>query len=75
MNELYKMFNQNYVQQQATQEQHHIQQVKQVQDTAKALKDFLDGIDKIEPPYQAAANAEFCTIIWNYIQRHQNGMF
>lgn len=74
MNDLYKMFNQNYVQQQATQEQHHIQQVKQVQDTAKALKDFLDGIDKIEPPYQAAANAEFCAIIWDYMRRHQNEM-
>ena len=74
MNSLYNMWNYNYIQQQA-QQQNHLQQVKQVQDTAKALKDYLDGMDKIEPPYQAAANAEFCAIIWNYIQRHQNGMF
>ncbi len=37
MNPLYGMFNQQYIQQQA-QQQHHFQQVKQVQDTARALK-------------------------------------
>lgn len=74
MNELYRIFNQNYVQQQA-QQQHHLQQVKQVQDTAKALKDFLDGLDKIELPYQNTASAEFCAIVWDYICKHQNGMF
>lgn len=74
MNPLYEMFNQQYIQQQA-QQQHHMQQVKQIQDTAKALKDFLDGIDKIEPSYQSAASAEFCTIVWDYIRKHQNGMF
>lgn len=74
MNPLYEIFNQQYIQQQA-QQQHHFQQVKQVQDTAKALKDYLDGIDKIKPPYQAAASAEFCAIVWDYIRKHQNGMF
>ena len=74
MNPLYEMFNQQYIHQQA-QQQHHIQQVKQIQDTAKALKDFLDGADKIDPSYQAAANAEFCAIVWDYIRKHQNGMF
>ena len=38
--------------------QHHFSQVKQVQDTAKALSDFLDGCDKIEPAYQQQAMAE-----------------
>lgn len=74
MNSLYNMWNYNYIQQQA-QQQHHLQQVKQVQDTAKALKDFLDGLDNIELPYQNAASAEFCAIVWDYIRRHQNEMF
>lgn len=72
MNPLYEMFNQQYIQQQA-QQMHYFQQVKQVQDTAKALKDFLDGFDKIELPYQNAASAEFCAIVWDYIRKHQNG--
>ena len=74
MNSLYNMWNYNYIQQQA-QQQHHLQQVKQVQDTAKALKDFLDGLDNIELPYQNAASAEFCAIVRDYIRRHQNEMF
>lgn len=74
MNPLYNIWNYNYIQQQA-QQQHHFQQIKQVQDTAKALKDFLDGLDKIEPPYQDAASAEFSAIVWDYIRKHQNGMF
>ena len=36
MNPLYEMFNQQYIQQQV-QQQHHFQQGKQNQDTAKAL--------------------------------------
>ena len=74
MNPLYEMFNQQYIQQKA-QQQHHLQQVKQVKDTAKALKDFLDGLDKIELPYQNAASAEFCAIVWDCIRKHQTGMF
>ena len=51
MNPFYNIWNYDYIQQQA-QMQHHFSQVKQVQDTAKALSDFLDGCDKIEPAYQ-----------------------
>ncbi len=69
MNELYKIFNYDYIHRQ-NQQMHHFQQVKQVQDTAKALKDFLDGIDKIKPPYQDAASAEFCAILCQYINNH-----
>lgn len=47
MNQFYNIWNYDYIQQQA-QMQHHFSQVKQVQDTAKALSDFLDGCDKIE---------------------------
>ena len=47
MNQFYNIWNYDYIQQQA-QIEHHYAQVKQVQDTAKALYDFLDGCDKIE---------------------------
>ena len=48
-------------------------QVKQVQDTAKALSDFLDGYDKIEPAYQQQAMAEFCAVIAAYFNKHNRG--
>ena len=53
--------------------QHHFSQVKQVQDTAKALYDFLDGCDKIEPAYQQQATAEFCGVIAAYLDKHIQG--
>ena len=53
--------------------QHHFSQVKQVQDTAKALSDFLDGYDKIEPAYQQQATAEFCAVIAAYFNKHNRG--
>lgn len=62
MNPFYNIWNYDYIQQQA-QMQHHFSQVKQVQDTAKALSDFLDGCDKIDPAYQQQAMAEFCAVI------------
>lgn len=69
MNPIYNIWNNDYIRQQA-QQNHHLEQIKQVQDTAKALKDFLDGCDKIEPNYQSAASAEFCAILFDYINRH-----
>ena len=59
MNPYIDMFNYQYIQQQA--QQHHISQVLEVQKCAKALHDFLDGIDKIEPNKQQVRNfALFC---------------
>ena len=46
---------------------------EQVQDTAKALSDFLDGCDKIEPAYQQQATAEFCAVIAAYFNKHNRG--
>lgn len=66
MNPLYNIWNNDYIKQQA-QQQHHFEQIKQVQDTAKALKDFLDGMQKIEPAYQDLATKEFCYIILSII--------
>lgn len=63
------LFNYQYIQQQA-QQQHHNNQVVEIQKCAKALLDFLDGIDKIEPSYQQMASAEFSAIILEYIRKH-----
>lgn len=68
MNPLYNIWNYDYIQQ--MQQQHHLEQVKQVQDTVKALRDFLDGMDRIEPPYQEAATREICAVLIQYMNRH-----
>ena len=57
---------------QQTQREHHFSQVKLVQDTAKALHDFLDGYDKIEPAYQDTMKKEILSIFANYCIRHIN---
>ncbi len=69
MNPYIDLFNYQYVQQQAQQE-HHVSQINEVQKTAKALRDFLDGVDKIEPSYQQMASAEFSAIILEYFHKH-----
>lgn len=69
MNPYINMFNVPYIQQQAQQE-HHQSQLREVQNCAKALHDFLEGIDKIEPGYQNMASAEFSMIVWEYLHQH-----
>lgn len=70
-NPFYEMFNQSYIQQQAMlQRQNHLNQVAEVQKSAKALKDFLDSLDKIQPAYQQMASAEYCAIIYGYFRKH-----
>lgn len=72
MNQFDNMWNYNYIQQQA-QINYHKTQVKQVQDTAKALCDFLNGCDKIDPAYQQQARVEFCTILFAYFNKKNRG--
>lgn len=69
MNPLYDILNRQYIQQQA-QQQNHMNQIIEVQKSAKALKDFLDSTDKIQPEYQQMANAEYCAILCEYLKRH-----
>lgn len=68
MNPYIDMFNYQYIQQQA--KQHHLDQVTEVQKCAKALYDFFDGIDKIEPSYQQMASEGFSAIILAYLRKH-----
>lgn len=70
MNPLYEIFNQQYIQRQAAQQQNHINQVFEVQKSAKALKDFLEGADNIQPAYQQMANYEYCAVLYDYIKKH-----
>ena len=71
MNPFYEIFNRQYIQQQAMlQQQNHVNQVIEVQKSAKALKDFLDSSDKIQPAYQQMANAEYCAILCDYLRKH-----
>lgn len=69
MNSIYNIWNYDYIQQEA-QRCHDFEQAKQVQDTVKALYDFLDGMDRIEPRYQEYANLEICGVICNYLRKH-----
>jgi len=71
MNSIYNIWNQDYIQQQA-QQQHHNEQLYNVADAVKKLKDFLDSTDKIEPQYQNMASAEFCTVLLDYFQKHNH---
>lgn len=71
MNPFYEIFNRQYIQQQAIlQQQNHISQVMEVQKSAKALKDFLDSSDKIQPAYQQMATSEYCAILCDYLREH-----
>lgn len=69
MNPYINMFNVPYIQQQA-QQQHHQSQLMEVEKCAKALHDFFEGIDKIEPNYRQMASVEFCSIICEYFYKH-----
>ena len=69
MNSIYNIWNYEYIQQEA-QRRHDFEQVKKVQDTVKALHDFLDGMDEIEPRYLDYANVEICGVICNYFHKH-----
>lgn len=64
-----KIFHYNYISQQAQQERHK-EQVKQVIDSTRKLKDFLDSTDNIDPQYQSMANNEFCAILFDYLKKH-----
>lgn len=68
MNPLYNIWDYNYIQQQA--QQHHQNQIIQVADSARKLKDFLDSVDKVDPSYQGALTAECCGVLLDYAKKH-----
>ena len=69
MNQFNNIWNFTYIEQQA-QQQYHQQQVFQVADTARKLKDFLDSTDRVAPEYQGAMTAECCAVLLDYAHKH-----
>ncbi len=70
MSSIYNMWNQDYIRQQA--QNHHTEQVNNVIDSVKKLKDFLDSTDKIEPQYRNMASEQFCAVVLDYLQKHNH---
>ncbi len=64
------IFNYDYIQQQA--QAHDNEQKHNVFDSVKKLKEFLDSTEKIEPQYQKMACDEFCAVLLEYIQKHND---
>ena len=70
MNPFYDLWNINYIQQQAAEHQHHLEQEFQVSLTTKKLQDFLNSWDSLEPNYQSQAVTDCCIILLDYLSKH-----
>ena len=70
MNQIYEMFDYQYIQQQA--QEKHFTQIAKVQQSANKLKDFFDSLDEIEPEYRNDASIEFSAIVLAFIKRNSN---
>lgn len=69
MNPLYEIINKQYIQQKSKREE-HFRNIYEVQQSVKALKDFLDSVDKIEAPYRQIASDEYCLVLIDYMKKH-----
>ena len=63
------IFNQNFIQQQAQQNDRNFQQAKNVLDSTQKLKEFLNSLEKIESDYQNGAIICFCSVLGDYFQK------
>lgn len=70
MNPLNNIWNYDYIQQQAQQQQYHQNQVQQVLEAAHKLQDYLDSVDKVDPAYQGAMTAACCAVLADYAKKH-----
>lgn len=70
MNPLNNIWNYDYIQQQAQQQQYHQNQVQQVLEAAHKLQDYLDSADKVDPAYQGALTATCCAVLADYAKKH-----
>lgn len=70
MNPLNNIWNYDYIQQQAQQQQYHQNQAQQVIETARKLQDYLDSADKVDPAYQGALTATCCAVLADYAKKH-----
>lgn len=63
------IWNMDYVQQNLAQ-QNHNNQIEEVQKSVKALKDFLDSKDKIQPQYQQMAMQAYSAVLAEYLYKN-----
>ena len=67
-NSFNNMWNWDYIQQQQAL-QHHQNQVYQIADCAKKLKDFLESAEKIDPSYEKAAFEACCAVLLDHANK------
>lgn len=75
-NSIYRMFDQNYIQEQYMQQQlqkQHNEQMWKTIECANKLDDFLKSIDELLPEYQKIAFEQCCMIVGNHMMK--KGMF
>jgi hypothetical protein len=68
MNQLYGMWNQEYIQNFAAM-QHHNQQMTQGMECVQKLRDLLNAMDKVEPAYQQMVCAEMCAVLMEHLSK------
>lgn len=68
MNQLYNMWNQEYIQNLAAR-QHHNQQLAQGMECVQKLKELLNAMDEVEPAYQQMVGAEMCATIIEHFSK------
>lgn len=69
MNNFNKLWNYDFIRNQA-QQNYHQSQIYQVIETVHKLKDFLDSSEKVDAPYQDALVAECCAVLLDYTKKH-----
>ena len=70
MNQFCDLWNINYIQNQAVEHQHHLEQEFQVAMTTKKLQEFLNSWDNLEPKYQSQAVTDCCIVLLDYLSKH-----
>lgn len=68
MNQLYDMWNQEYIRDFVAR-QNHNQQMAQGIECVQKLKDLLEAMDKVEPAYQQMVSAEMCAVLMGHIAK------
>ncbi len=63
------IWNTQYIQQIAAQ-QNHNNQIEEVKKSVKALKDFLESSDKIQPQYRQMAMEAYCAVLTDYFLKN-----
>ena len=71
MNELYEIFNRQYIEEQIQREQNHYDQINEIQKSVRALKDFLESSSKIQPTYRQNAFLQYCNVLNLFLNNSQ----